>query len=76
MVNEGAKILCEGMAQRASDIDVVWINGYGWPLYTGGPMFWADTIGLNTVVEGLEKHGLPVSDLLRRKAEAGEKFNR
>ncbi|WP_128893185.1 3-hydroxyacyl-CoA dehydrogenase NAD-binding domain-containing protein [Erythrobacter sp. HKB08] len=75
MVNEGAKILDEGMAQRASDIDVVWINGYGWPLYTGGPMFWADTIGLDTVVEGLEKHGLEVSDYLRRKADAGETFN-
>ncbi len=74
MVNEGALILDEGMAQRASDIDVVWINGYGWPLYTGGPMFWADTIGLKTIVEGLEKHGLPVSDYLRRKAEAGERF--
>ena len=75
MVNEGAKILDEGMAQRASDIDVVWINGYGWPLYTGGPMFWADTIGLDTVVAGLEKHGLPVSDYLRKKADAGESFN-
>ncbi|SMQ63809.1 3-hydroxyacyl-CoA dehydrogenase [Altererythrobacter xiamenensis] len=75
MVNEGAKILDEGMAQRASDIDVVWINGYGWPLYTGGPMFWADTIGLDTVVSGLEKHGLAVSDYLRKKAEAGERFN-
>ena len=75
MVNEGAKILDERMAQRASDIDVVWINGYGWPLYTGGPMFWADTIGLDTVVAGLEKHGLPVSDYLRKKAEAGESFN-
>ena len=75
MVNEGAKILDEGMAQRASDIDVVWINGYGWPLYTGGPMFWADTIGLDTVVAGLEKHGLPVSDYLRKKAKAGESFN-
>jgi 3-hydroxyacyl-CoA dehydrogenase len=75
MVNEGAKILDEGMAQRASDIDVVWINGYGWPLYTGGPMFWADTIGLDTVVTGLEKHGLPVSDYLRKKAEASESFN-
>jgi 3-hydroxyacyl-CoA dehydrogenase len=75
MVNEGAKILDEKMAQRASDIDVVWINGYGWPLYTGGPMFWADTIGLDTVVAGLEKHGLPVSDYLRRKADAGESFN-
>ncbi len=76
MVNEGAKILDEGMAQRASDIDVVWINGYGWPLYTGGPMFWADTIGLDTVVAGLEKHDLPVSGYLRRKAEGHEKFNR
>jgi len=75
MVNEGAKILDEGMAQRASDIDVVWINGYGWPLYTGGPMFWADTIGLDTVVAGLEKHGLPVSDYLRKKADACESFN-
>lgn len=75
MVNEGAKILEEKMAQRASDIDVVWINGYGWPLYTGGPMFWADTVGLDAVVAGLEKHGLPVSDYLRGKAERGETFN-
>ncbi|MEC9066651.1 MAG: 3-hydroxyacyl-CoA dehydrogenase NAD-binding domain-containing protein [Pseudomonadota bacterium] len=74
MVNEGAKILDEKLAQRASDIDVVWINGYGWPLYTGGPMFWADTVGLDTVVAGLEKHGLPVSDYLRGKAERGESF--
>ncbi|WP_374408812.1 3-hydroxyacyl-CoA dehydrogenase NAD-binding domain-containing protein [Pelagerythrobacter sp.] len=74
MVNEGAKILEEKMAQRASDIDVVWINGYGWPLYTGGPMFWADTVGFDTVVAGLEKHGLPVSDHLRAKAAAGAQF--
>ena len=75
MVNEGAKILEEGMAQRASDIDVVWINGYGWPLYTGGPMFWAQTIELDTVVAGLEKHGLPVSNHLRAKAEGSGKFD-
>ena len=75
MVNEGAKILDEKMAQRASDIDVVWINGYGWPLYTGGPMFWADTVGLDKVVEGLDNYGLPVSDYLRNKAKAGESFN-
>ena len=74
MVNEGAKILDEGMAQRASDIDVVWINGYGWPLHTGGPMFWASTVGLPEVVAGLERHGLEVSDYLRKKAEAGERF--
>ncbi|WP_284124461.1 3-hydroxyacyl-CoA dehydrogenase NAD-binding domain-containing protein [Parerythrobacter aestuarii] len=75
MVNEGAMILEEGMAQRASDIDVVWINGYGWPLWTGGPMFWADTIGLETVVAGLEKHSLPVCEFLRKRAETGERFN-
>ena len=74
MVNEGAEILDEGMAQRASDIDVVWINGYGWPLYTGGPMFWAQTIGLDTVVAGLEQHGLPVSSYLRARAEDSGKF--
>ena len=74
MVNEGAKILDEGMAQRASDIDVVWIYGYGWPVYRGGPMFWANTVGLDKVVAGLEKNGVAVSPLLKRKAEAGEKF--
>ena len=74
MVNEGAKILDEGMAQRASDVDVVWIYGYGWPVYRGGPMFWANTVGLDKVVAGLEKNGVPVAPLLKRKAEAGEKF--
>ena len=74
MVNEGAKILAEGMAQRPSDIDVVWIYGYGWPVYTGGPMFWANTEGLDTIVAGLEKHGVEVAPLLKAKAEAGEKF--
>ena len=74
MVNEGAKILEEGMAQRPSDIDVVWIYGYGWPIYRGGPMFWANTEGLDKIVAGLEKHGREVSPLLRRKAEAGEQF--
>lgn len=75
MVNEGAKILEEGMAQRASDIDVVWIYGYGWPPYRGGPMFWADQVGLKTIVAGLEKHGFEISKLLRDKAESGGKFN-
>ena len=46
MVNEGAKILEEKIAIRASDIDVIWVYGYGWPVYRGGPMFWADQIGL------------------------------
>lgn len=76
MVNEGALILAEGMAQRASDIDVVWVYGYGWPPYRGGPMFWADTEGLKKIVEGLEKYGFEVAPLLREKAEKGEKFNK
>ncbi|WP_339743808.1 3-hydroxyacyl-CoA dehydrogenase NAD-binding domain-containing protein [uncultured Maricaulis sp.] len=81
MVNEGAKILEEGMAQRASDIDIVWLNGYGWPGFTGGPMFWADTIGLQTVLDGLKRHAdalgsdFTVSALLKAKAVAGESFN-
>ncbi len=75
MVNEGALILEEKMAQRASDIDVVWIYGYGWPVYRGGPMFWADTEGLKTIVAGLEKHGFPVAELLKSKAESGGRFN-
>ncbi|QQV76189.1 enoyl-CoA hydratase/isomerase family protein [Sphingomonas aliaeris] len=76
MVNEGALILEEKMAQRASDIDVVWIYGYGWPVYRGGPMFWADTEGLPKIVAGLEKHGFKVAELLKSKAESGGKFNR
>ncbi|UYY58865.1 3-hydroxyacyl-CoA dehydrogenase NAD-binding domain-containing protein [Sphingomonas sp. S2-65] len=76
MVNEGAKILEEGMAQRASDIDVVWVYGYGWPPYKGGPMFWADQEGLTKIVQGLEKYGFDVAPLLREKAEKNEKFSK
>jgi len=82
MVNEGAKILEEGMAQRASDIDVVWIYGYGWPVYRGGPMFWADTEGLQKIVDGLKEQearmggDFSFSKLLLDKAEKGEKFTR
>jgi len=82
MVNEGAKILEEGIAQRASDIDVVWVYGYGWPVYRGGPMFWADTVGLDTIVDGLRrqeqrmKPEFSFSQLLLDKAQKGEKFTR
>jgi 3-hydroxyacyl-CoA dehydrogenase len=82
MVNEGAKILEEGIAQRASDIDVVWVYGYGWPVYRGGPMFWADTEGLDKIVEGLKrqeermKPEFSFSKLLLDKAEKGDKFTR
>jgi len=65
MVNEGALILEEGKAQRASDVDVVWIYGYGWPVYRGGPMFWAKTEGYDKVVAGLEKHGFTVAQSLK-----------
>ncbi|WP_308517658.1 3-hydroxyacyl-CoA dehydrogenase NAD-binding domain-containing protein [Sphingomonas flavescens] len=82
MVNEGAKILEEGIAQRASDIDVVWVYGYGWPVYRGGPMFWADTEGLQAIVDGLKrqeermKPDFSFSQLLLDKAAKGEKFGK
>jgi 3-hydroxyacyl-CoA dehydrogenase len=55
MINEGAKIIEEGKAQRASDIDIVWINGYGWPVYRGGPMFYADLVGPDKVLAKLKE---------------------
>jgi 3-hydroxyacyl-CoA dehydrogenase len=74
MVNEGALILEEGKAQRASDIDVVWIYGYGWPVYRGGPMFWAHSEGLPKIVAGLEKHGFEVARSLKDAAASGGKL--
>jgi 3-hydroxyacyl-CoA dehydrogenase len=80
MINEGAKILAEGIAQRASDIDVVWIYGYGWPVYRGGPMFYADTVGAAQVVAALEKYrpvlgeGFEIAPLLRQMAGSGQRF--
>ncbi len=78
MVNEGAKILEEGIAIRGSDVDVVWINGYGWPMYTGGPMFWADSVGLAEVVGKIRQYGeslggqhWELSPLLARLADEG-----
>jgi 3-hydroxyacyl-CoA dehydrogenase len=82
MVNEGAKILEESIAQRASDIDVVWVYGYGWPVYRGGPMFWADSVGLQKIVDGLKrqearmKPEFTFSNLLLEKASKGERFAR
>ena len=80
MINEGAKILEEGIAIRASDIDIVWINGYGWPVYRGGPMFYGDTVGLATVVAKLEAFGprlgkqFTISPLLAKLAAEGRRF--
>jgi 3-hydroxyacyl-CoA dehydrogenase len=68
MINEGAKILEEGKAQRASDIDIVWINGYGWPIYRGGPMFYADTIGLKTILAKLKEFQAKFGDDFRPAA--------
>ena len=55
MINEGFKILEEGMAIRASDIDIVWINGYGWPIYEGGPMFYGNLVGFDKILSWLQK---------------------
>jgi len=82
MVNEGAKILEEGIAIRGSDIDVTWVNGYGWPVYRGGPMHWADTVGLAEIVEKIKgyneslggRHWEP-SPLLERLAAEGGKLS-
>ena len=68
MVNEGAKILEEGKAQRASDIDIVWINGYGWPVYSGGPMFWADTIGLDKVLARMREFEATMGEAFKPSA--------
>ena len=82
MINEGAKILEEGKAQRASDIDIVWIYGYGWPVYRGGPMFYADTVGLKTVLEKLQAFEAKFGDdfkpapLLVKLANEGGAFSR
>ena len=73
VVNEGAKVLEEGIALRASDIDVALVTGYGWPVWTGGPMFWADSVGLARIVEKLDAMlgAQAVSPLLRRLAAEG-----
>jgi 3-hydroxyacyl-CoA dehydrogenase len=80
MINEGAKILEDGKALRASDIDVVWIAGYGWPVYRGGPMFYGDTVGLPTVLARMEAWEREIGPefkpaaLLRELAGAGRQF--
>jgi 3-hydroxyacyl-CoA dehydrogenase len=82
MINEGAKILEDGKAQRASDIDIVWIYGYGWPVYRGGPMFYADTIGLKTVLAKLKEFQAKFGDdfkpapLLEKLAAEGGTFSK
>jgi 3-hydroxyacyl-CoA dehydrogenase len=57
LLNEGFRILAEGVVQRASDIDVVWTSGYGFPRYRGGPMWYAQTLGLAKLLEGIQRFG-------------------
>ena len=84
LINEGAKILEEGIAARASDIDVVYLTGYGFPVFRGGPMFYADSVGLATIVRTLHRFAAnPLADpgswqpaaLLERLALEGKSFN-
>ena len=80
MVNEGAKILAEGIAARASDIDVIWVTGFGWPVYRGGPMYWAEREGLAQVLERLRAlagvHGeeFRPAPLLEERVASGRGF--
>ncbi|WP_293798368.1 3-hydroxyacyl-CoA dehydrogenase NAD-binding domain-containing protein [uncultured Bosea sp.] len=81
MVNEGARILEAGIAARPGDIDIVWINGYNWPAWRGGPMFWADSVGLDLIVKRLEALAAEIGDkalepapLLKRLAAEGKGF--
>ena len=84
LINEGARILEDGIAQRASDIDLVYLNGYGFPAYRGGPMFFADQTGLHVIERALKNIAAqPGSDLgvwtpaplLTRLAHQGQTFN-
>ncbi len=80
MINEGAKILGEKIAIRPSDIDVAWVNGYGWPVYRGGPMYYADQLGLDNVLAKLQQFQAAVGDafkpapLLEQLVAEGRKF--
>ncbi len=82
MVNEGAKILEEGKAIRASDIDVIWQNGYGWPVYRGGPMFWGDQVGLAKILAKMKEFQAQMGDvykpaaLLETMVAEGKSFTR
>ena len=82
VINEGAKVLEEGISIRASDIDVACILGFNWPIYTGGPMFWADTVGLTRIVAKLKEleavygEAFRPARLLEEKAKSGSSFTR
>ena len=77
MINEGLKILEEGKAQRPGDIDVIWLNGYGWPRDKGGPMYYADTVGAAAILERMQVLAAddarlaPAQTLLRLSGDGG-----
>ncbi|MBB6246868.1 3-hydroxyacyl-CoA dehydrogenase NAD-binding domain-containing protein [Rhodanobacter sp. A1T4] len=82
LVNEGARILEEGIAAKASDIDTVYLAGYGFPVWRGGPMFYADTVGLSHVIAAMNRYAKGYqgdawkpAPLLRKLADAGQSFN-
>jgi 3-hydroxyacyl-CoA dehydrogenase len=81
IINEGAKILEEKIAVRPSDLDVIWVNGYGWPVYRGGPMFYADLVGLAHILDTLKKYQAEHGDdfkpapLLEKLVQEGRNFN-
>ena len=80
LINEGAHILEEGIVQRASDLDIVWLYGFGFPRYRGGPMFYADSIGLRNVYEVMQsfyeihRDWLKPAPLLERLAREDKTF--
>ncbi len=80
IINEGAKILTEGIAARPGDLDVIWVNGYGWPAYRGGPMFHADMIGLDNILDNMKKFNQKLGDhwkpapLIEELANSGKGF--
>ncbi len=81
MINEGARILEEKIAARPADIDIVWLYGYGWPIYRGGPMFYADSVGLKKIADRLSFYAKQTNDpsleptpLLKKLADEGKTF--
>jgi 3-hydroxyacyl-CoA dehydrogenase len=76
LINDGAKVLEEGIALRAVDIDVIYLTGYGFPAYRGGPMFYADTVGLKKIRERVLEFGWKPAALLERLAAEGKTFSR
>jgi 3-hydroxyacyl-CoA dehydrogenase len=81
MINEGARILEEGVAARPLEIDMIWLHGYGFPVYRGGPLFYADALGVPVIYEAVRKYEREVgaehwtpAGLLARLADAGQGF--